>query len=116
MTKKSKGKKGFNGAKMQHFKHIAFLLEAATIEGVPEAFQHRWQLGAKKVSDKVVVRLHKSYKRRYCNRCWSAHEKSASLERKKGFNELKCEKCFFTKRLVLKEKAVNLKNKENNLS
>ncbi|CBY43480.1 unnamed protein product [Oikopleura dioica] len=98
---------------MQHFKHIAFLLEAATIEGVPDAFQHRWQIGAKKVSDKVVVRLHKSYKRRYCQRCWLAHEKSASLDRKKGFSELRCGKCFFTKQLVLKEKA---ENKENNLS
>ncbi|CAG5094937.1 Oidioi.mRNA.OKI2018_I69.XSR.g13952.t1.cds [Oikopleura dioica] len=120
MTKK-KGKRGFNGAKLHHFKHIASLLQAASVEGVPAAFQHKWQHTAKKVSDKVVVRLHKSYKRRYCQRCWSSHDKTATIEKNKSgnFNELKCEKCFFTKRLVRTDKAASnavKNNKEENQS
>ena len=91
------------GQKVQHFKHVSFLLQCAEFTDLPDGLRHRYSYLAKKVSDKIMVRLHKSYKRRYCQRCSAEYTESLVLKQQKDYIKLTCEKCYYSKNYPVKE-------------
>merc|ERR1712130_62023 len=95
---KTKGQKKM-GQKAQHFKHVSFLLQCSDFTAIPESLRHRYAYLAKKVADKAQVRLHKSYKRRFCQRCFKKYEESVVLRKNGDHFVLQCEKCFYTRNL-----------------
>ena len=92
--------------KQQHFSHVAFLLEAGDIEGIPAGLRNNYRHIAKKVADKTQVRLDKSYKRTFCQKCGAKFPIDLKIEKQKfGYFKLTCRLCYFTKNIQIKEKV-----------
>jgi len=89
--------------KQQHFNHVAFLLEAADIEGLPERLRNHYRFISKQVGNKTQVRLHKKYKRQMCQRCGAEFPKNLNVEKNKcGYFEHTCKLCHFHKNVQIK--------------
>ena len=66
--------------------------------------RHRYQYLAKKVADKVMVRMHKSYKRQFCQRCFAKYTQRLSIKNHRDYMTITCKKCYFSKNYPLKQR------------
>lgn len=96
---------------MQHFKHVSFLIEASELETLPEGLRDRYRYQAKKVADKNVLRMHKSNKRRYCQRCFAKYSECINLKKENDHFVQKCEKCFYSRNIPIKEREPKVRKR-----
>ena len=86
--------------KQQHFNHVGFLLAAAELNGLPPGLKQHYHFIAKKVADKTQVRLNRSTKAQFCQKCCAPFPENLTVKKKKfDYFVYNCSVCHFGKRI-----------------